>query len=444
MTGSRATRAAATAEGAGAAADYHRLPAAPPHPPAGCPVNGEFTPFGDGYLDDPYPVLAGLQAETPVFYAPRVGYLVLTRMEDISEVFLNPEAFGSQNVQDPVFGISAAAQAVLSADDFNPAAVMSNRQPPDHGRIRAHTKKGFSNRRLRTLEPYVRQRCRELAEALLEAGSPADFVTVFAHPLPGETIFRFIGFPADDDELLKGWCSDRLAFTWGRPTASEQAEIARKMLAYWRYCRRFTASKAEEPGDDFTSELLSVHFDDPAQLAYREVESIVYGLSFAGHEIVSHLLSNALICLLGRRSQWRDLCAEPSLTPNAVEEVLRFESPQTSWRRVANRDTTVAGVSVPAGANIFLSLAAANRQPGCFRSPERFDIHRPDARSHISFGKGIHYCLGARLARMEAVIMLEVLTEQIPSLRLLEGQSLRRFPNFTFRGPRRLLVAWDD
>ena len=127
----------------------------------------------------------------------------------------------------------------------------------------------------------------------------------------------------------------------------------------------------------------------------------------------------------------------------ALEEVLRYESPQTSWRRVANTDTEVAGVPVPAGTNIFMSLAAANHQPDIFDNPGDFDIHRPNARNHISFGKGIHFCLGARLARLEATVALEVLTERIPSLRLVEDQSLKRFGNITFRGPRELLVAWD-
>ena len=388
-------------------------------------------------------MLAGLRGDTPVFYSSRLGYLVVTRMEDVSGVFLDHEAFGSQNVQAPVFGVSDAAHEVLAAPDFNPVAVMSNRQPPDHGRIRNHTKKGFSNRRLRLLEPYIRRRSHELADAMLAAGPPADFVECFGHPLPGETIWRFIGFPTSDDERLKHWCSDRLAFTWGRPSEAEQVDIAHKMLSYWRYCRSFVAERAVEPADDFTSELLAVHHADPGELTYREVESVVYGLSFAGHEIVSHLLSNSLICLLGASRPWDELCADPSRIPNALEEVLRFESPQTSWRRVANRDAEVAGVAVPAGTNIFLSLAAANHQPDVFEQPAEFDIHRSNARNHISFGKGIHFCLGARLARLEATVMLEVLTERMPTLRLVEGQSLERFPNITFRGPLRLLVAWE-
>ena len=260
-------------------ASYHRVPDAVPPPPSGCPVNG-FTPFAPDYLADPYAVLDGLR-DMPVFYSSELGYLVVTRMEDISEVFLDPETFGSQNVQDPVFPLSEAAHAVLAAPDFNPVAVMSNRQPPDHGRIRNHTKQGFSNRRMRILEPYIRRRSHDLADALLAAGSPADFVPVFAHPLPGETIFRFIGFPEEDDEKLKGWCSDRLAFSWGKPTEAEQTDIAHKMLAYWRYCRSVVAAKVDDPGDDFASELLAVHKADPAELTYREVESIVYGLSFA-------------------------------------------------------------------------------------------------------------------------------------------------------------------
>ena len=423
---------------------YHRLPSERPDPPTGCPVDHGFSPLSDAYLRDPYSELAARRDETPIFYSDELGYLVVTRMEDVTEVFLNHEVFGSDNVQDPVWPICEEAQAVLAAPDFNPVAVMSNRQPPDHGRIRKYTKAGFSNRRIKSLEPYIRRRSHELVGEMLAEGPPTDFVKAFAHPLPGETIFRFIGFPESDDHQLKEWCSDRLAFSWGKPTNEEQVDIAEKMLSYWRYCRDFVAAKHENPGDDFASELLAAHDADNDELTYREVESIVYGLSFAGHEIVSHLLSNALLCLLPRREAWDELCQDRSLIPNALEEVLRFESPQTSWRRVANVDTTLAGVDVPAGTNIFLSLGAANHQPDHFQDPTTFDIHREKAKFNISFGKGIHFCLGARLAKFEASVMLEVLSERIPSLRLIEGQELVRFPNITFRGPNELMIAWDD
>ena len=278
---------------------------------------------------------------------------------------------------------------------------------------------------------------------MLATGSPTEFVHALAFPLPGETVFRFIGFPATDDELLKGWCLDRKNFSWGHPSPAEQVDIATKMLAYWRYCRSFVADKRDHRGDDFTSELLDAHDADNTELTYREVESIVYGLSFAGHEAVTALLCNSLLCLLPRRDLWTELAVDPSWINNAVEEVLRFESSQISWRRVTTRPTTLAGYDLPAGTKIFMNFAAANREPGIFDDPDVFDIHRPNANRHISFGKGVHYCLGAMLAKVETRIVLAALATRIPSLRLAD-QNLEYSANITFRGPSELVLEWDQ
>ena len=134
----------------------------------------------------------------------------------------------------------------------------------------------------------------------------------------------------------------------------------------------------------------------------------------------------------------------PALPTNAVEETLRFESSQISWRRVTTRATSIGGIEVPADTRILLNFAAANRQPDVFEAPDRFDIHRERANRHISFGKGIHFCLGAGLAKLEARIVLEQLATRLPSLRLVEGQALTFFPNITFRGPDQLQVEWDE
>ncbi len=422
---------------------YHQEREAAPPPPAGCPVHQSWSPLDDEYLADPYAIAAALRDEHGIFYAQSLGYLVVTGMEEMEAIFTDHETFASVNVQDPVFPLAPEAQAVLSAEDFDPVAVMSNRPEPDHGRIRVHTRAGFSNRRIKTLEPYIRRRSRELIEAMLAAGPPAEFVDALAFPLPGETVFRFIGFPEGDDELLKGWCGDRKAFSWGRPTADQQAEIAEQMLAYWRYCRDFTASKRERRGDDLASELITAQEDHPDDLTYREVESIVYGLSFAGHEAVTALICNTLQCLLPRREVWAEVCADPLLIPNAVEEVLRFNSSQISWRRVTTVDTTVGPYEVPAGTSIFLNFASANRQPDLFDRPDEFDIHRPNANRHISFGKGVHYCLGAKFAKVETQLVIEALAERVPSLRLVPDQDVTYFPNITFRGPTELRVTWD-
>jgi cytochrome P450 len=389
--------------------------------------------------------LERLRTEQPVFYSEKLGYLVVTRMEDVVEIFRDHEAYSSENVQDPVFPVCARAAEILAAEDFDPVAVMSNRQQPDHTRIRKFTRDGFSGRRMKVLEPYIREGSERLIDKMLESdGRPIDFVSAFGHPLPGQIIFRLIGFDEADDEELMSWTSNRLAFTWGQPSDDEQVDIAKNMLRYWRYCREFVAKRKEHRADDLTSELLDAHEANPTELLYREVESIIYGLSFAGHEIVSNYLSNALLCLLPRRDDWSALGADTKLIPNALEEVLRYESPQTSWRRITNIDTQIGGVNIPAGTQVFLSLGAGNRQEELFAAANDFDIYRKNSRKHISFGLGIHFCLGARLARLEGELAIEALSKRIPSLRLSPNQDLEYSPNITFRGPAKLMVEWDQ
>jgi cytochrome P450 len=343
-----------------------------------------------------------------------------------------------------VFPVCEEAQKILSAEDYNPQAVMSNRQQPDHTRIRRYTRDGFNARRMKLLEPYIRDTCETLIDNMLEKGGPTEFVSALAHPLPGQVIFRFIGFPEADDEQLIYWTANRLAFTWGKPTPEKQVEIAENMLKYWRYCRDFVALRNEQPADDLTSELLAAHKANPEDLSYREVESVIYGLSFAGHEIVSNFIALTLLNVLPRREQWEALCKDSALIPNALEEVLRADSPQTSWRRIATQDTRIGGVDIPAGTQIFVSIGAANHAPELFENPSDFDIYRENAGKHISFGHGIHFCLGARLARLEGQIAIEALARRIPSLRLVEKQELEFAPNITFRGPRKLYVEWDQ
>jgi len=404
-------------------------------------MHATWSPLNEDYLEDPYPIAAELRDEHPVFYAEELNYLVVNEMDDIEAIFMDHETFASVNVQDPVFPLDDSAKEILGAPDYNPVAVMSNRPEPDHGRIRQYTRQGFSNRRMKTLEPYIRRRSHELIDDMERAGGPLEFVEAFAFPLPGETVFRFIGFPEEDDEKLKHWCADRKGFSWGKPTPAEQRRIAEQMLAYWRYCREFTAAKRDDRADDFASELLTAQEENPDDLTYNEVESIIYGLSFAGHEAVTALICNSLQCLLPRREVWDEICADRGLVKQALEEILRFNSSQVSWRRLTTRDTTVRGIDVPAGTTIFLNFASAHREPGRFERPDEFDIHRPDAHRHIAFGKGVHHCLGAQFTKSEVAIVLEVLAERLPTLHIVD-QEFTYFPNITFRGPEELVVDW--
>ena len=422
---------------------YHKVRTEKAGAPNGCPVDAAFTPYAERYVAYPYAWLAEKRENEPIFYSEELGYVVVTRMDDVQEIFMNPDVFASTNVQDPVFPICDEAVQILSAEDYNPVAVMSNRPLPDHTRIRKHTQAGFSPRRMKVLEPVVSARAESLIHQFLAAGSPREWVAAVGNPLPAETIFRLIGFDENDDEQLKAWTSNRLEFTWGYTTRQEQVDIAENLLAYWRYCAAFVEKRRAEPADDFTSELLAVHAADPDELKYVEVQSIIYGLSFAGHEIVRNLISNALLCLLGERSNWERLVEDPELIKPAIEEVLRFNSAQTSWRRITTCDTEFRGLELPKGTEVFLSLAAANHDPRRFENPDNFDIDRGNAGKHIAFGRGPHICLGRFLAKLELAIVLEHLIDKAPSLRLIPAQELSYYPNFSFRGPKSLYLAWD-
>jgi len=404
-----------------------------------CPVHSGFDPLAADYLADPYPILSAVRSETPAFYSPGTDLWVVTRYADIDAIFKDPLTYSAAITQAPVFPLAARAQEILAAG-FNATKTMSNCDPPKHTRIRAYNVRAFSARRIAVLEPRVRAKASELAAAI--APGAVDLVSALTYPLPAYMIFTLIGFPDADTEMLKGWCGNRMAFSWGKPAPEEQVEIAENMVRYWRYCEEFVAATVRDPRDDFTSDLIRVHLDDPAALSLDEITSIIYGLSFAGHETTTNLTGNALRLLLADRKQWAELCADPELITDAVEEVLRYDTSVISWRRITTRPVTIGGVEVPADAKLLLLLAAAGRDPEQFPDPETFDIRRPGARGHLAFGKGIHYCFGAPLARLEVRIVLELLTSLVPALALAAGQEFSFSPNITFRGPSQLWVDW--
>ena len=215
--------------------------------------------------------------------------------------------------------------------------------------------------------------------------------------------------------MIKSWCVNRKAFSWGHPTDTEQVAIAEGMLDYWRYCREFVASAANSVRtiSPQNFQRLGGRFGpdrdpDATTVSYSEVESVVYGISFAGHDPVTALMCNTLLCLLPRRDQWQALVNDPSLAVNAVEETLRYESSQISWRRATTQDTTLGNVDVPAGTRLMLNFASANHSPNHFENPDEFDITGRSEQTH-QFRKGIHFCLGAGLSRMEARIALNSL-----------------------------------
>jgi cytochrome P450 len=401
-----------------------------------------FDPFHDPYLADPYPFFAEARDVTPVFYSPDLDYWVVTRYHDIEQIFRTPKPFSAANTLAPLQPICPAAGRLLAEGGFRPVSTLTNTDPPAHTRVRRLAHVAFTPRRVAAMEPFVRELTRRCVEERLSSGR-ADVIRDLAWDLPALVIFRVLGIPDEDVARVKAGAESRLLLMWGRPDKQAQIRLVRGMARFWRYAEALVASRAEQPRDDFTSDLLLARDSDVSALNHQEVTQIVYELLFAGHETTTGLIGNALRRLLTERPAWAEICRDPALIPNAVEEVLRFDSSVIAWRRKTTEAVEIGGVPVSADANLLLLLGSANRDPAVFEDPDHFDIHRPNAKEHLSLGHGAHYCLGAPLARLEARVVMEELSARLPSLRLVPGQTLRFQPNTTFRGPLSLLVEWD-
>ena len=405
-----------------------------------CPVHEDFDPLSEEFLADPYAVMAALPLdEAPVFYAPAIDYYVVTRYDDIESVFLDPETYSAGAAQLPLVALESEATEILLAGGHKPQPSMVSLDPPAHTRLRRPTSRAFTPRRVDEMEPRVRETLAALLDAV-DPRAPFDLVQTLTFPLPATIIFSFMGVPEEDYAQLKEWCGHRATLAFGRPPAAEQVEHATSMAAYRAYLRELVARKADDRADDFASALLAIHDEDPDALRHEEIASILFSLSFAGHETTNYLIGNLVRRLLEEPARWDEVVADPSLIAGAVEETLRFDTSVPAWRRITRRAATLGGVEIPEGSKLFLWLAASGRDASVFPDPDVFDPRRPNAKRNLAFGKGIHFCVGSALGRLEAQLALEELTRRFPQLRLVEDQELTFHPNISFRGPQALWV----
>ncbi len=403
-------------------------------------MHADFDPFSVEYQADPYRVLSALPAGAPVFFAPSIDYYVVTRYDEIESIFMETETFSAAAAQLPLVAIGDEVRQILLDGGHRPQPSMVSLDEPDHKRLRTPAMKAFTPKRVAEMEPIIRALTADLLDAV-DTSTPFDVVDVLTFPLPAITIFSLMGVPECDWQQMKEWCGSRASLGWGKPGPEEQVEVATAMVAYRRYLRELVARKAERPGDDLASVLVAIHHDDPDELTLEEAASILFSLSFAGHETTNNLIANSVRRLLEHREAWNALVADPTLIAGAVDEILRFDTSVPVWRRVATRDTVVAGVEIPAGAKLYLWLAASGRDPQRWSEPDSFDIARADAHRHLAFGKGIHFCLGASLAKLETRVAIEELAARYPSLELVDHQRLTYHPNISFRGPQHLWVT---
>ena len=298
---------------------------------------------------------------------------VVSRMEDVEAVFSDHETFSGRIVQDPVFPLCGGARSSVEASTL--AGDVQQRATGPRAHQGAHDE-GLLNRRMAILEPFIRANA-ERRRRMLAGPRPAELVHALAFPLPAYTVFRHIGFPDEDAEQLKRWCGNRKLFQWGRATEAEQVAIAENMVAYWHYCQAFTEAKLHDLGGTTSPATCSAPTSRTrSDLTLDEVKSVVYGLSFAGHEAVTNLLCNTVRQLLAHRDQWDEVCADLSpgdsgrrggaalrLQPGLVAPDHQ-EAGGGRWRRD------------PRGGKLLLLFAAANHDPGRFEAPDQFDIHR--------------------------------------------------------------------
>jgi cytochrome P450 len=406
-----------------------------------CPhadLGRDFKPFD---LAEPFAFYARAREQAPIFYSPEIDYWVVTRYDDIRDIFRHPEAFSSENTQSPFRRRSAEVQQILDDGGFANISGLSGRQPPDHTRLRGFIKKAFTPRRVASLEPDIRAIATRMIDRFSERGQ-ADLVAELTHELPALVIFRMLGIPDTDVPQVKEWAQSRVFMNFGDRPVDEQVHHAENLVLYWRYCQDLVRSRLESPQDDLPGDLARIYLQGDQTLTPDEIAGLVYGQLTAGHETTTALLSNGLKELLAQRQAWTAVCTDSERIPAAVEEMLRVSAPVFTWKRRTLQPAQVGGVELPAGTNVLLLLGSANHDEKVFRDADRIDLERDNASRHLSFGLGIHFCLGAPLARLEAKVVLEELSARLPALRLTDDQRFDFSANSTFRGPSHVLVEW--
>lgn len=409
--------------------------------PARCPFSDPSKDFNPFDLSDPFPFYAYAREEAPVFYSDRLGYWVVSRHADIKAVFDNWQVFSSENAQAPLRPMGTPGRKVMQDGGFTAYSGLSARIPPDHTRIRKVAQTCFGPRRFKAIEPQIYEIVNRQIDRFADLGR-IDFFREFAYDVPAFVLFKLVGIPETDAPKVKAWAVSRALLTWGDLSDEEQVPHARNMVDYWNYCQTLVAARHENPTDDLPGDLVRAQRSG-AEISDEEIASLLYSVLFAGHETTTTLIANGMREILARRDRWEALLANPDGWTAATEEFLRFTPSIVAWRRKALSDAVVGGAAIPKGANLLLLLGSANHDERVFDGPDQLRIDRPNARQHLSFGYGIHFCLGQQLAKMEFAIAMRELGRRLPSLRLAPEQEFTFAHNTSFRAPTALLLEWD-
>ncbi len=392
------------------------------------------------FFADPYPVLHQLRAEAPVYWSDVLKSWVLTRYSDVTSTLRDPKLY------------SNAGRMTLLMDQLPPAQReqmepfkrhfaygLLHADPPDHTRLRGLVNKAFTTRAVENMRLQVRAIVEDLLDAVAPLGQ-MDVIRDLAYPLPALVITAVLELPAKDIDQFKHWSDDMMmVFASGRAEPDTAIRGQESLLAMRAYFEQVLADRRRHLGDDLLSRLIAAE-DQGSMLTAAELVSTVITLLIAGHETTTNLIGSALLALLRNPDQLEQLRRDPTLMPAAIEEALRYESPLFRLWRVATHDTELGDQRIRKGDLVSQMIGAANHDPHYFPDPDRFDISRQGTRQ-IAFGYGIHFCVGAPLARLEAPIALTAVLRRFPQLRLT-GDVAEWKEDITMRGLKTLPVVF--
>ncbi|RBQ19268.1 cytochrome P450 [Spongiactinospora rosea] len=402
-------------------------------------VGETYDPLG-AHLRDPYPVYDRARHEEPVFFSPVMGAWVVTRYDDVVTVLRDPVLYSSSAPFTDAVPLREATLAEL-AKGYPPQPDLIQSDGETHARLRAPIADVLKADRVAALEPFVREQAAGLVASFADAGR-VEFMAHYAVPLPCRTIGRLCGLDPEQARLVYEWLDGFIILRSAHLTEEQELAGARGFVRLQELIGSLVRERRAKPGEDAFSEVVAASVPGEEPLSYEDEAQVVanlFQLVVAGHITTVPLGGMAMALLLSHREQWERLCADPSLIPGAVEEILRYGTPASGLYREVTAPTELGGVALPAGSRVLLRYNAANRDPGKFPHAAEFDIARERNR-HLAFGRGVHFCAGAALARMQLRVTLETLTTKLPGLRLAEPISYR--PVHDVRHPEAVHLVW--
>ncbi|MEE9608099.1 MAG: cytochrome P450 [Myxococcota bacterium] len=400
----------------------------------------DYSPLSPQVRANPYPYYAALRRDDPVRQIlPGMPFFALSRYADVQFALYHPELFSSTafRMLTQTGGLGPNSGA-LAGHRIIETPMMISVDPPEHTRLRKIVNRGFTPRRIAALEPRIREIAAQLLDDVVPAGR-MDLVRDLAIPLPVTVIAELLGIDPALRDQFKQW-SDAIALGMGGISGEYTVEdIRRAADEVSDYIDRIAAERRAQPRDDLVSAL--VQAEGGEALSNDEVISFVFLLLVAGNETTTNLIGNAARALLDHPETLAKVAADPSLVPAMLEETLRYDSPVQGLPRLMLSDVEIGGATLPKDARVILLFGSANRDETQFPEPDRFDIHR-DTQAHLAFGHGIHFCLGAALARLEARVAFETLFARCRDLRL-EADQIETLDSMLLRGPKSLPLAFE-